>query len=320
VSPPEEPQGPGRRERVRLGLRRTRDGLLDRFASLFRGTAPGPDWGDDLEAALVEADIGPQAAARIVTAVRGAGGAPTWDGVRQAALEILRDILLVARPPRELAAAPRPRVVLCVGVNGGGKTTTAGKLARRMTAAGRTVILCAADTFRAGAGEQLRAWAERAGAEFVGHRPGADPSSVVYDAASAALARRADALIVDTAGRLHTQDPLMRELEKIVRVIGRRIDGAPHDVLLVLDATIGQNGISQAREFLAAAGVNGLVLTKLDGTARGGIAVRIVQEMGIPLRYVGIGEGPEDLVEFEADEFLEGLLPAAAVAASRTGS
>jgi fused signal recognition particle receptor len=158
----------------------------------------------------------------------------------------------------------------------------------------------------------LRIWAERVGAEYAGHRPGADPSSVVYDAASAALARGADALIVDTAGRLHTQDPLMRELGKIVRVVGRRIEGAPHEVLLVLDATTGQNGVSQAREFLAAARVTGLVLTKLDGTARGGVAVRIVEELGIPLRYVGVGEGAEDLVIFDPEDFLDGLLPAAA--------
>ena len=316
MSPQEDPRDPGRLERVRSGLRRTRDGLLHRIGSLFRGPAPAAGWGGELEAALIEADLGPQAAERIVEAVRTTGDEPTWNGVRRAALGVLRGIL-APRAAGEVPAPGGPRVILCVGVNGGGKTTTAGKLARRFTADGKSVILCAADTFRAGAGEQLRVWAERASAHFVGHRAGADPSSVVYDAVTAALARRTDALIVDTAGRLQTQDPLMRELEKIVRVIGRRIEGAPHEVLLVLDATTGQNGMSQAREFLAAARVNGLVLTKLDGTARGGVAVRIVQEIGIPLRYVGIGEGPEDLVEFDADEFLEGLLPSASPVAAR---
>jgi fused signal recognition particle receptor len=303
---------PGRLDRVREGLRRTREGVLGRLASLFQGSVPGEDWSVGLEAALVEADLGPRAAARIVEAVRErCTGAPTWDAAREAARRVLNEILR-ASAARDEAPGSRPRVILCVGVNGGGKTTTAGKLAARMTQEGKTVVLCAADTFRAGAGEQLRLWAERTGAAFVGHRPGADPSGVVYDAAHAAQARGADALIVDTAGRLHTQDPLMRELEKMVRVVGRRIDGAPHDVLLILDATTGQNGVQQAREFLAAARVTGLVLTKLDGTARGGVAVRIVQEIGIPLRYVGVGEGPDDLVDFDAEEFVEGLLPSAA--------
>jgi fused signal recognition particle receptor len=301
---------PARGERVRGGLARTRDGILRRLAGLFRGPS-GADWAPELEAALIEADLGPQAAARIAAVVRGAGPSATWAEARRAALDVLRGMLAPAAAPAPVGAG-RPRVILCVGVNGGGKTTTAGKLARRLGAEGRRVILCAADTFRAGAGEQLRLWAERAGAEFIGHREGADPSAVVYDALSAALSRPADALIVDTAGRLHTQDPLMRELEKIVRVAGRRVEGAPHEVLLVLDATTGQNGVRQAREFLSAARVNGLVLTKLDGTARGGVAVRIVQELLIPLRYVGIGEGPDDLVEFDADEFLDGLLPSAA--------
>jgi fused signal recognition particle receptor len=309
-----EGAGPGGRlERVRQGLRRTREGILGRIATLFQRESEGTaSWSQDLETALIQADVGPRAAARIMEIVKGAPGAgtPSWQGVREAARKVLREIL-VARPPAPDPASG-PRVILCVGVNGGGKTTTAGKLARRLAGEGRKVMLCAADTFRAGAAEQLRLWAARAGAEFIGHRAGADPAAVVYDAASAMLARGADVLIVDTAGRLHTQDPLMRELEKIVRVLGRRIVGAPHDVLLVLDATTGQNGVNQAREFLASAGVSGLVLTKLDGTAKGGVAVRIVQELGIPLRYVGVGEGAEDLVDFDADEFLEGLLPSAA--------
>ncbi|HEV8702470.1 MAG TPA: signal recognition particle-docking protein FtsY [Candidatus Polarisedimenticolia bacterium] len=309
----ESPQAAGHLERLRQGLRRTREGILGKIGALIRGEAPARDWTGDLEAALIQADLGPRAASRIVAAVTAASSArvpPSWEGVRDAARRVLREIL-AAGPPLPEPARP-PRVILVVGVNGGGKTTTAAKLARRLRAEGKSVVLCAADTFRAGAGEQLRVWAERVGAGFVGHRPGADPSAVIFDAAAAAVARGADALIVDTAGRLHTQDPLMRELEKIVRVVGRRVEGAPHEVLLVLDATTGQNGVNQARQFMDAARVNGLVLTKVDGTAKGGVAVRIVQELGIPLRYVGVGEGPDDLVDFDPDEFLEGLLPSAA--------
>lgn len=310
---------PGGIDRLRQGLRRTREGILGRIASLFRPGTPDPDWPETLEGALLAADLGPQAAGRIVEAVRRSlpAGPPDWQGVREAARQVLREALTPAAPTPappaaavpEAAPGAGPRVILCVGVNGGGKTTTAGKLARRMVRAGRGVVLCAADTFRAAALDQLKVWAERAGAVFVGHRAGADPGAVVFDALEAARARGAGVVIVDTAGRLHTKDPLMRELGKILRVAGRQVAGAPHEVLLILDATTGQNGVSQAREFLAAAGVTGLVLTKLDGTARGGVAVRIVQELGIPLRYVGVGEGPDDLAEFDVDEFLEGLLP-----------
>jgi fused signal recognition particle receptor len=302
----------GRLDRFRAGLRRTREGLLVRVAGLFQGRdRAGSGWSEELEAALIQADLGPRAAGLITAAVRdlGGGSPPSWASVRDAARGKILEILGPARATAPEATGPRPRVVVLVGVNGGGKTTTAGKLARRLTRQGMKVMLCAADTFRAGAGEQLRLWSERVGAEFLGHRPGADPSAVAFDAASAAVARGCDALIVDTAGRLHTQDPLMRELEKVVRVLGRKVPGAPHEVLLVLDATTGQNGVSQARQFLHAARVGGLVLTKLDGTARGGVAVRIVQELGIPLRYVGLGEGADDLVDFDPDEFVDGLLP-----------
>jgi fused signal recognition particle receptor len=314
-------QPAGRLERFMHGLKRTRDGLLGKVSSLLPGgAATGTDWSETLENALIEADLGPETAARIVDEVRGRSGtrAPSWGQVRSAARgEILRLLAAPGAGTQATAAAAgtpagRPRVILIVGVNGGGKTTTAGKLARRLVAAGARVMLCPADTFRAGAGEQLRIWATRAGAEFSGERPGADPSAVAFDAAAAAEARGIDALIVDTAGRLHTQDPLMRELEKVRRTLGRRITGAPHEVLLVLDATTGQNGLPQARRFLDAAGVGGLVLTKIDGTARGGIAVRIVQELGLPLRYLGVGEGPDDLIDFDPEAFVDGLLPAAA--------
>ncbi len=308
-------RSPGRLESIRLGLRRTREGLLGRFSALFdRNRGPSPDWYEDLETALIEADLGPRAAVRIVEAVRldaRDSALPSWEAVRDAARRVLRQIL-VAGNGDVGDGGSRPRVIVTVGVNGGGKTTTSAKIARRLRNDGSTVMLCAADTFRAGAVEQLKIWAGRVGAEFAGHRPGADPSAVVFDAASAAVARGLDALVIDTAGRLHTQEPLMRELEKIVRVVAGRIEGAPHEVLLVLDATTGQNGVAQARQFLAAAGVTGLVLTKLDGTARGGVVVPIVEEFAIPLRYVGIGEGPEDLVVFDSEDFLEGLLPPAA--------
>ena len=308
-------KSPGRLGSIRLGLRRTREGLLGRFSALFdRNRGPSPDWYEDLETALIEADLGPRAAARIVEAVRSdarGSAPPSWEAVRDAARRVLQKILVAGNGDGGNGGS-RPRVIVTVGVNGGGKTTTSAKIARRLRDDGSTVMLCAADTFRAGAAEQLKIWAGRVGAEFAGHRPGADPSAVVFDAASAAMARGLDALVIDTAGRLHTQEPLMRELEKIVRVVAGRIEGAPHEVLLVLDATTGQNGVAQARQFLAAARVTGLVLTKLDGTARGGVVVPIVEELAIPLRYVGIGEGAEDLVVFDSEDFLEGLLPPAA--------
>jgi fused signal recognition particle receptor len=309
----DESRPAGRLDRFLKGLKRTRENLVGRVSALFQGDANVRDWSDALEAALLEADLGPQAASRIVRAVEDASGtrAPSWDVVRSAARSELMK-MLQAPAAAEVMPAARPRVIVIVGVNGGGKTTTAGKLARRLGLDGKSVLLCAADTFRAGAAEQLRIWADRTGAEFVGDRPGADPSAVAFDAASAAEARGVDVLIIDTAGRLHTQDPLMRELEKVTRVVGRRIPGAPHQTLLVLDATTGQNGLPQAKKFLQAAHVGGLVLTKIDGTAKGGIAVRIVQELGIPLRYLGVGEGPDDLVDFDPDAFVDGLLPIAA--------
>jgi fused signal recognition particle receptor len=306
------PEPPGYIERLRVGLRRTREGLLGKVAALFQGgEAASRDWNEDLESALLQADIGPRAAGRIVVAAReaGRGAAPSWPVVREAARAVIRE-MLAAPGPAETAAAGKPRVVVLVGVNGGGKTTTAAKLARRHAREGRRVMLCAADTFRAGAGEQLRIWAERAGVEFAAHRPGADPSAVAFDAAASALARGLDTLIVDTAGRLHTQDPLMRELGKVVRVLGKSVPGAPHEVLLVLDATTGQNGIAQARVFHEGIGLTGLVLTKLDGTAKGGIVIRIFRELGIPIKLVATGEKPEDLAAFDPDAYVDALVGA----------
>src|SRR2546422_11199305 len=232
---PESPAGAGRFDRLRRGLRRTREGILGRIGSLFRGSARAGGWSGEPEEALNQADLGPRGAGQIVQAVKGAPGStqPSWEGVREAARRVLRDILTSGnRTPPKGSVTP-PRVVLVVGVNGGGKTTTAGKLARRFRGEGKKVVLCAADTFRAGAGEQLRLWAEQVGVEFVGHRPGADPSAVVFDAASAALSRGADALIVDTAGGGPTTDPLLRVGEKKTRVVGRRPAGAARRVVLV---------------------------------------------------------------------------------------
>jgi fused signal recognition particle receptor len=205
------------------------------------------------------------------------------------------------------AIAPHPEVLFIVGVNGTGKTTTIGKLAYRMRQNGRSVLLCAGDTFRAAAIEQLAVWAQRSGAELIHQKSGADPSAVLHDALTAALSRGVDTVIVDTAGRLHTKSNLMAELEKMRRIAAKLVPGAPHDVLLVMDATTGQNGLTQAREFTAAAGVTGIVLTKLDGTAKGGIVVAIVRELGLPVRFVGTGESADDLVPFDAEAFVASL-------------
>jgi fused signal recognition particle receptor len=198
-------------------------------------------------------------------------------------------------------------VTLIVGVNGTGKTTTVGKLARLIKDSGRTPLICAADTFRAAAVEQLQVWATRAGVDFIRAQGGADPAAVVFDAIAAGKARGRDVILVDTAGRLHTRVNLMAELDKIRRVISREVPGAPHEVLLVLDATVGQNGLVQAREFVAASGANGIVLTKLDGTAKGGVAVAIAQELKLPIRFIGVGEGLDDLLPFDAEAYVDAL-------------
>jgi fused signal recognition particle receptor len=262
-----------------------------------------------LEALLIQADVGPAFAAEVVhslsrSAGRDVGG---WEEISDLVRAEMKRILVAGKgavPPRPPTG---PEVVLMVGVNGGGKTTTAGKLAARWAGEGRRGLLCAADTFRAAAVEQIAVWAGRAGVALIRHQSGADPSAVVFDSVEAALARRSDFLIIDTAGRLHTREPLMQELEKTVRVIRKRIPEAPHQVLLVLDATTGQNGVAQARRFLKSVGVSGLILTKLDGTAKGGVALGIARDLGIPLRWVGVGEGVEDLVEFDADAYLAGI-------------
>ena len=229
------------------------------------------------------------------------------EGLRQAVRDTLRAALPDAGGP-QAQAVEGLHVTFVVGVNGGGKTTTVGKLAARERAEGRTVMIVAADTFRAAAIEQLEHWSERAGAEFSKKQDGADPAAVVFDALRAARSRKLDRVFVDTAGRLHTKTNLMAELSKLARVAGREIPGAPHEVLLVVDATTGQNGISQAEEFTRAAELTGVVLTKLDGTAKGGVALGIHRRLGVPIRYVGVGESVDDLLEFDPDAFLDGLL------------
>jgi fused signal recognition particle receptor len=269
-----------------------------------RGGAPAVPKIDSLEAledALIGADVGLPATERILAAV----GAERNGAIGERVVRVIERIFDdVDRPP---PSGTRPHVVLVVGVNGTGKTTTVGKLARAYREQGKSVLICAADTFRAAAVEQLAVWAERAGVEVIRAQPGADPAAVTFDAVTAARARGRDVVIVDTAGRLHTRANLMAELAKIRRVVGREIEGAPHEVLLVLDATVGQNGLVQAREFMAASGANGIVLTKLDGTAKGGVALAIAHDLRLPIRYVGVGEGLEDLLPFEPKAYAEAL-------------
>lgn len=295
--------------RVRAGLARTAaqirerlTDLTDRVAETSSAKAATAATLAEIEDALIGADVGLPATERILAAVKQAGAAgPLRDRVGD---EIKR-VFAGAPPPPD--AGERPRVVLIVGVNGTGKTTSVGKLANLFKQQGQSVLICAADTFRAAAVEQLAVWAERADVEVIRAQHGADPASVVHDAAVAAKARQRDILLIDTAGRLHTRVNLMAELDKIRRVVSREIAGAPHEVLLVLDATVGQNGLVQAREFMAVGGVNGLILTKLDGTAKGGVAVAIAHELKLPIRYIGVGEGIDDLVPFDADDYVNAL-------------
>jgi fused signal recognition particle receptor len=254
-----------------------------------------------LEDALLTADVGAGATVRIIDAVTADRVGSLRDRVARVMLEIFKGL-----PPPPVVAV-RPRVMLVVGVNGTGKTTTVGKLANLHRQDGQSVLVCAADTFRAAAVEQLAVWTERAGVDLVRARSGADPAAVTFDAVSAAKARGRDLVIVDTAGRLHTRANLMAELDKIRRVVAREVEGAPHDVLLVLDATVGQNGLVQAREFMAASGANGIVLTKLDGTAKGGVAVAIAYDLKLPIRYVGVGEGLDDLIPFDPAAYIDAL-------------
>jgi fused signal recognition particle receptor len=297
--------------RIREGLSRTTKQIVDRFDEIVR-VADAPEKRsrpvdvetvDALEELLISADIGVAATNRIIAAVQvqSRNGASLRDLVKQ---EILGVFAAVDLP---IAVAARPQVTLIVGVNGTGKTTTVGKLANLLRNQGKRPLICAADTFRAAAVEQLEIWANRADVDIVRARDGADPAAVVFDAITSGKAKGRDPILIDTAGRLHTRVNLMNELEKIKRIAAREVPGAPHEVLLVLDATVGQNGVSQAREFMDVAGVNGIVLSKLDGTAKGGVAVAIAHDLKLPIRYVGIGEGIDDLVPFSSAEYVDGL-------------
>jgi fused signal recognition particle receptor len=297
-------------DRLRGGLARTREALSTPIEDLVRGRRPLDAAAlEAVEEALLAADLGLPAVEEAMRVLRERSGEIAPGGLaamRQALSEEIRRSL--ERPAGPAPFSVRPWVVFVVGVNGAGKTTTIGKLAAGWAGEGRSVLLCAADTFRAAAAEQLEVWASRAGSAFHRGAEGADPSAVLTDALRSARARGTDAVLVDTAGRLHTKSNLMSELAKMARVAGREVPGAPHETLLVLDATVGSNGLAQGREFAKACGVTGLVLTKLDGTAKGGIAVAVVRELGVPIRYVGVGEKVEDLLPFDAEAFAASLV------------
>jgi len=267
------------------------------------------DFYDELEESLILADAGVDASASLVEELRRrvkAEGIKTLADARTCMVRIIAEAMDAGDPALDLST--RPSVVLFIGVNGVGKTTTIGKIGSRLGRERKKVLFCAADTFRAAAAEQLTIWADRAGADIVKQHEGADPAAVVFDAMSAAKARGTDVVLVDTAGRLHNKQNLMNELNKISRVIGRECPDSARETLLVLDATTGQNGLIQARQFKEAAGITGIVLTKLDGTAKGGIAIAIAKELGVPVKYAGVGEGAEDLKPFDAAEFAQALI------------
>ena len=301
-------------DKLKQGLQRTSQQLKERLDRLDEmvGLADSPDartreidveTAESLEEILLMADVGVAASGEIVEAVRKRQrrGETLRELVKQEMLRIFEG----AGSPAPMSN--QPHVALIVGVNGVGKTTTIGKLANQMRRDGKTVLICAADTFRAAAVDQLQIWADRAGVDIIRAKEGSDPAAVVFDATTAAKTRHRDVVLVDTAGRLHTRTNLMNELDKIRRVASREVPGAPHDVLLVLDATVGQNGLAQAREFTNVAGVTGIVLTKLDGTAKGGIAVAIAHDLKLPIRYVGVGEGVDDLLPFSPRDYVDAI-------------
>ncbi len=309
---PAEPSGVrGFFKRLRTRLNQGPAWLTADLAQLLPGRKIDAEVLDDLETRLITADVGMPATARILEDLRKRAARKELDDV-DALLAALRASMLAILEPvaRPLVVDPavKPFVILVVGINGAGKTTTIGKLAHRLRAEGRSVMLAAGDTFRAAAREQLEVWAERNGVPVVAQQAGAEPAAVIYDALQSARARGIDVLIADTAGRLHTQTHLMEELKKVKRVLGRADPGAPHEVLLVLDGTIGQNAVAQAQEFDKGLGVTGLVITKLDGTAKGGVLLAIAQKLAIPIRFVGIGEQIEDFGPFDAGEFVGALL------------
>ncbi|MDJ0852387.1 MAG: signal recognition particle-docking protein FtsY [Myxococcota bacterium] len=309
VAPVTPEVAPPPRARLRDRLKLTHDALVGRLGSVLSGRSVDAELLDDLEMLLMSADLGVKTADGLLETVRrqaaGADGDTVRRLLRDAVAEKLRRVQ--PEPGGGLALSGKPHVILVLGVNGSGKTTTIGKLAARHIAEGRKVVLGAGDTFRAAAIEQLQTWGERAGCEVIAGQAGGDPSAVAFDTVKAAIARGADVAIIDTAGRLQTKKPLMEELGKLSRVIGKSLEGAPHETLLVLDSNTGQNAISQAQLFTEVAGVTGLVLTKLDGTAKGGVIVGLADEFGIPVKHVGVGEAVEDLRDFDAEEFVDAV-------------
>ncbi len=297
--------------RLVAGLARTRQGLTEQINRLFSGHAIDAASLEALEELLIAADLGPALAEQIIASLHRRLGRQDLQEVSQLVAALKAEILAVLKgaasplPPADPPA--RPRVLLFLGVNGSGKTTTIGKYAKRLIDGGGTVLLAGADTFRAAATEQLQVWGRRVGADVICHQAGGDPSAVVFDALRAAIARRVSHLLIDTAGRLHTKRNLMEELKKIGRVVARQIPGAPHERLMVLDATSGLNALVQAREFHQAVGLTGLVVTKLDGTAKGGVVVAIAHQFKLPIAWVGLGEGIDDLQPFSPETFTEAL-------------
>lgn len=295
-------------DRLKQGLSKTKKGFVEKVEAIFAGRDIDGHTLEELEETLILSDVGAGSAAEIVEHLRKRSdkGEIKEDGsVREFLKSEMVSMLGAARPL--VVFGERPFVILTVGVNGAGKTTTIGKLASRFREQGHSVMLAAGDTFRAAAIEQLEIWAGRAGSQFVKHRSGSDPSAVVFDAIEAARARGIEVVIIDTAGRLHTKSPLMEELKKVKRVCGKAMQGAPHEVLLVVDATNGQNALRQAQMFNEAVGVTGIALTKLDGTAKGGIVFAIRKELNIPVRLIGVGEGVDDLQDFVPEDFVRAL-------------
>lgn len=304
------PTEPNLFDRLKAGIEKTRSGLVDRIEDVISGRKQiDADLLEELEYALITADLGVRTVDDILERIRQrADRHQIADAgeIRGLIREQLLEILSGSEEPLRTVAQP-PAVVMLVGINGAGKTTTIGKLAHRFIGEGRTVLLCAADTFRAAAIEQLEVWAQRSGVEMIRQKTGADPSAVVFDSLQAAKARKTDYVVIDTAGRLHTKENLMAELEKMRRTCQRVVPGSPHEVWLVMDATTGQNGLEQARKFTQSAGVTGIILTKLDGTAKGGVVVAIARELNLPIRFVGVGEKLDDLLPFEPDRFVASL-------------